>query len=172
MRFLRLLLVLTLSASLPAWGQGTTDCPWFRNPTAFGSIGTPGTDAFRGWSARVGQRVSSGASSGTTIYSTCAASNCPDITGHETITSSTYNTGSPNDGGTTCCNYGNIWDANDSRFQIISSSNAGVDQFTKPRNQIEVFERQKGLVAHQHPAGTVDQIVHRTAGLDALAAVG
>ncbi len=130
MRFLRLLLVLTLSASLPAWGQGTTDCPWFRNPTAFGSIGTPGTDAFRGWSARVGQRVSSGASSGTTIYSTCAASNCPDITGHETITSSTYNTGSPNDGGTTCCNYGNIWDANDSRFQIISSSNAGVDQFT------------------------------------------
>ena len=54
----------------------------------------------------------------------------------------------------------------------LERADAGVDQLTKPRNQIEVFERQKGLVAHQHPAGTVDQIIHRTAGLDALAAVG
>lgn len=86
-------------------------------------------NTFRGWSARVGERVSSGASSGYTVYSTCAATNCTNITGHYNITSSIYNTGS--DAGITCCNHGNLWDAaQDHRFMIINSSDAGLDQFT------------------------------------------
>lgn len=122
--FLALLLV-------PAAALGQSDpCPWFRNPAAFGSSGTG--LAFKGWSARVGERVSTSSTSDTTtgyyIMSTCADPNCADITGHENITSSIYNSGA--DGGITCCSYENIWDANDRRFQIITSANAGLDQFT------------------------------------------
>lgn len=117
-----LLYLLTSVLALPLWAQGG-DCPGWKNPTSF-NTGSP----MYTWTARVGQRISSGASTGYTIFSTCAASNCPDITGHANITSSTYNTGA--DGGISCCNDGNIWDANDSRFQIITNANAGLDQFT------------------------------------------
>lgn len=60
--------------------------------------------------------------------STCADPNAQTIVGHNNIISSSYNSGP--DGGVSCCNHGNIWDANDSRFQIINSSNAGIDEFT------------------------------------------
>lgn len=108
--------------------QGADPMPGFRNATAFLSTGnTPMT--FRGWSARVGQRISSGASSGYVVYSTCAASNCADITGHPNIISPTLNTGS--DAGINCCSHGNLWDAaQDHRFLIINSSNNGLDQLT------------------------------------------
>lgn len=110
-------------------GQTETDCPWFKNPMVFGNTGTPSSNTFRGWSARVGQRISSGASSGTVVYSTCAASNCQNIIGHNNITSNQYNTGA--DAGITCCNHGSLWDAaQDHRFMIITSANAGIDQLT------------------------------------------
>lgn len=91
--------------------------------------GNPADNTFSGWSARVGQRISSGASSGYTVYSTCAASNCTNIIGHNNITSSSLNTGS--DAGINCCSHGNLWDAaQDHRFMIITSSNAGTDELT------------------------------------------
>lgn len=102
----------------------SSDCPGWKNPNSFN---TGSTDYF--WTARVGDRVSSGASSGYTVYSTCAASNCPNITGNSNITSSTYNTGS--DAGITCCSHGDLWDAaQDHRFMIIHHANAGIDQLT------------------------------------------
>ena len=54
----------------------------------------------------------------------------------------------------------------------LERADAGVDQIAKPRYQVEILQREQGLVAHQHPTGGVDQIIHRPAGLDALAAVG
>lgn len=116
------LLLLLLAAHIPAWSQ-VDPCPGFRNPISFN---TGSSQYF--WSARVGQRIASGASSGTTIYSTCAASNCTDITGHANITATSLNTAS--DAGITCCNDGSLWDANGRRFQIITQANAGTDQFT------------------------------------------
>lgn len=112
------------------FAQGSSDpCPFFKNPTTFGFQGTSGTASFRGWSARVGQRIASGASSGYTVYSTCAASNCQDIVGHSNITASSRNTGS--DAGINCCNHDNLWDAaQDHRFMIITHANAGIDQLT------------------------------------------
>lgn len=103
--------------------------PGFKNPTAFTSSGVGNPMTFKGWSARVGERVSQGASTGTTIYSTCADPNCTNITGHANITSSIYNTGS--DAGINCCNHGNLWDAaQDHRFMIISQTDAGTDELT------------------------------------------
>lgn len=115
-----LLLLMMVATSLMAQ---VDPCPGFRNPSSFNT----GSSMYF-WSARVGQRISSGASSGTTIYSTCAASNCTDITGHANITATSLNTTS--DAGITCCNDGSIWDANGRRFQIITQANAGTDQFT------------------------------------------
>lgn len=130
MRFYYFLALLAITAFTPAWGQVDPNCPYWRNPTMFNCSGTPGSASFKGWSARVGQRVSQGASSGTTVYSTCADPNCPDIIGHSNITSSSLNTGTPNDGGMNCCGYQSIWDGNDSRFQIINAAHAGIDEFT------------------------------------------
>ena len=101
-----------------------SDCPGWKNPVSFNS----GSNTCY-WTARVGQRISSGASSGYTVYSTCAASNCANISGHANITSSSLNTGS--DAGINCCNHGNLWDAaQDHRFMIITSANAGIDELT------------------------------------------
>ena len=102
-------------------------CPGFRNPTSFNT----GSDEYF-WTARVGERVSTNNVNDTTtgyyVMSTCAASNCTDIIGHNNIVSSSYNSGT--DGGISCCSHEKIWDANDRRFQIINSTNAGLDQFT------------------------------------------
>lgn len=123
----RLLALLPLLWTVAAMAQ-SDPMPQFRNPTAFVSSGSNAM-TFRGWSARVGERVSSGASSGSTIYSTCAASNCADITGHTNITSSNYNSGT--DQGIVCCSHTTLWDAaQDHRFLIITSENAGTDQLT------------------------------------------
>ena len=120
------ILLLAMAAALPLWGQ-SDPCPGFRNPMSFNT----GSSMYF-WSARVGERVSASQSSDTTtgyyIKSTCAAPNCPDITGHANITSTTYNTES--DAGITCCNHGNLWDANGRRFQIITMENGGIDEFT------------------------------------------
>ena len=108
-----------------AWGQDPA--PGFRNPTTFNS----GSNLCF-WSARVGERVNASSTTDTTtgyyIKSTCAASNCQDITGHANIVNASRNSGA--DGGISCCNDGSLWDANDRRFQIITSENAGLDQFT------------------------------------------
>ena len=53
----------------------------------------------------------------------------------------------------------------------LERTNAGISQFAKAREQVEVAKRQQGLVADQHAAVGIDQIVQRTAGLDALAPV-
>ena len=112
-----------------ALGQAESDCPWFKNPVMFGSTGAANTNSFRGWSARVGQRIASGASSGTTVYSTCANAACPDIIGHNNIVANRHNTGSDN--GIICCSHGVLWDAaQDHRFMIITPANAGLDQLT------------------------------------------
>lgn len=129
MRRIILAIFTLLTTASPALGQ-SSDCPFWKNPTSFSYQGTPSNvNTFRGWSARVGQRISSGASSGYTVYSTCAASNCNDIVGHNNITSNSLNTGS--DAGITCCSHGNLWDAaQDKRFMIITSANAGLDELT------------------------------------------
>ena len=105
------------------------DCPGFRNTTNFN---TSNPNFY--WSARVGERVSPNSANDTTtgyyVMSTCAASNATPIVGHANITSATYNSGNDNGGGITCCNHGNLFDANDKRFQIITAANAGMDEFT------------------------------------------
>ena len=117
--------VLLLAGGLAA--QAGSACPGFRNTTSFNT-----TNSQYFWSARVGERVSTSSTTDTTtgyyVMSTCASSNAQAITGHANITSSSYNSGT--DGGINCCNDGNIWDANDRRFQIITGSDAGIDQFT------------------------------------------
>ena len=86
----RILFLIALTVlGLTARGQLDPDCPGFRNTTSF-STGS----SFYYWTARVGDRISSGASTGYTVYSTCAASNCPDITGHNNIMAASLNTGS------------------------------------------------------------------------------
>lgn len=121
-RYLVALLPLLLSTAVAA-----QSLPGFRNPTSF--LGGGSGTSFQGWSARVGQRISSGASSGYTVYSTCAATNCVDIVGHNNIISSAYNSGS--DQGINCCAHTGLWDAaQDHRFMIITSDNAGLDEYT------------------------------------------
>ena len=121
----RILFLIALTVlGLTAQGQLDPDCPGFRNTTSF-STGS----SFYYWTARVGDRISSGASTGYTVYSTCAASNCPDITGHNNIMAASLNTGS--DAGINCCNHGNLWDAaQDHRFMIITGVNSGTDELT------------------------------------------
>lgn len=122
-RCLCLLLPLLLPAVAAAQGD---PMPEFRNPTSFASTGT-NPQNFRGWSARVGDRVNSGASTGYDIKSTCTFSNCPDIIGHDSIMSSQYNTGP--DLGINCCGHTELWDAaQDHRFMIITEP--GIDQMT------------------------------------------
>lgn len=101
-----------------------TACPGFRNPTSFN---TGSSQYF--WSARVGDRTySAGNYNDTTtgyhIMSTCTTA--PTITG-SAITSSSFDSGTDFTGQT--CNH-NFFDANDHRFQIITQTNAGIDQFT------------------------------------------
>ncbi len=107
--------------------QPESSCPGFRNTTSF----SEGNSQFF-WSARVGERCYPQTDNDTTtgyyVMSTCAAPNAQAIMGHANITSPTHNSGA--DGGISCCNDGNLWDANDSRFQIITQANAGLDQFT------------------------------------------
>lgn len=121
-----LLLYLLTFALLPSlWGQGGSDpCPGWKNPSSFNT----GSSVFT-WTARVGDRVSgSSVTNGYLINSTCASTLCPDISGHNSITASTHNSGP--DQGINCCNHTNLWDAIDKRFMIIGMGNAGIDQFT------------------------------------------
>ncbi len=124
-RLVPILMLALLHLSLAA--QPNSPCPQFRNTTSFNT----GSSQFS-WTARVGERVSTNSTTDTTtgyyIMSTCADPNAQTITGHNNITSPNLNSGA--DGGINCCNDGNIWDANDSRFQIITQANAGIDQFT------------------------------------------
>ena len=124
----RILAIIALTATaLTLAAQPGSDCPGWHDPSSF-NVG--GGQYF--WSARVGERVYPQSSTDTTtgyyVMSTCASPNAPAITGHNNITSSTYNTGS--DAGINCCNDGNIWDALDCRFKIITQAEAGLDQFT------------------------------------------
>lgn len=120
-----LLATACLMAAVPAVGQDDDPCPGFRNPASFSH---PNGNFF--WSARVGERINNGPSTGYNIYSTCVASNCPDINGHNNIMSSQYNTGA--DGGITCCNHTGIWDAaQNHRFMVITSANAGYDSLSR-----------------------------------------
>lgn len=119
-------LILLLTSLLPLGAQPDA-CPGFRNPTSFN---TGNSNYF--WTARIGQRVNPAHNSDTTtgyhVMSTCSAPNCPDISGHNNIVNASQNSGA--DGGISCCNDVSLWDANDSRFQIITQANAGLDQFT------------------------------------------
>lgn len=107
--------------------QSESDCPGFRNTTTFNMMNS---NYF--WSARVGERCYPQGTNDTTtgyyVMSTCADPNAQAITGHANITSPSHNSGA--DDGIVCCSHGNIWDANDSRFQIITQANAGLDEFT------------------------------------------
>lgn len=130
MKTKKIAIVLLLGMLLPfavLRAQSESDCPGFRNTTTFNQ-----SNSNFYWSARVGERITTTSTTDTTtgyyVMSTCADPNCPNIRGHANITSSLYNSGT--DGGITCCSHGNIWDANDSRFQIITQTNAGLDQFT------------------------------------------
>lgn len=125
-------IVITLLLSLlsPFAGlraQSESDCPGFRNTTSFNMMNS---NYF--WSARVGERCYPQGMDDTTtgyyVMSTCASPNAQAITGHANITSPSHNSGA--DDGIACCSHGNIWDANDSRFQIITQANAGLDELT------------------------------------------
>lgn len=120
-------LCLFLPFLLPMLAAAQADpMPEFLNPTSFASTGT-NPQNFRGWSARVGDRVGPAASTGYDIKSTCTFSNCPDIIGHDSIMSSQYNTGP--DQGLSCCGHTTLWDAaQDHRFMIITEP--GIDQMT------------------------------------------
>lgn len=122
-------MMLLMLALLPAMSAAQTSdpCPGFRNTTTFNS-----SNSQYFWSARFGERIYYTSTSDTTtgyyVMSTCADPNAQAVMGHANITSPTRNSGP--DGGISCCNDGNIWDANDRRIQIITSENAGLDQFT------------------------------------------
>jgi len=122
-------LLLFLAAAwwgLTAWGQGTnSDCPGFRNPSSFNT-----GSSYYYWTARVGERTYSfdnpnDTTTGYHIMSTCTST--ADISGHANITNAALHSGS--DYSIQNCGH-TFFDANDSRFQIIGPSNAGIDQFT------------------------------------------
>ncbi len=120
-----ILLIVGIILSPAAWGQINPNCPGWKNPGSFNT----GNPLFY-WSARVGDRtynpnVANDTTTGYHIMSTCTTA--PDITGHANITSTAYNSGE--DFSISSCNH-TFFDANDSRFQIIGSSNAGIDQYT------------------------------------------
>lgn len=121
--------LLGLVGQIGVWGQPSVDCPGWKNTTSFNT----GNPSYK-WTARVGERTynSSNHNDTTTGYhvmSTCVST--PDIIGHANITSSTYNSGS--DMYVQQCGH-TFFDANDSRFQIITNANAGIDQFTVAPN--------------------------------------
>lgn len=124
MKKIQLIVVFTVLCCAAA-AQSNADCPGFRNPTSFV---TNSSQFF--WSARVGERCYPQSQNDTTtgyyVMSTCADPNAPTILGNA-ISSSIYNSGT--DMLVQQCGH-NFFDANDSRFQIITSANAGIDQFT------------------------------------------
>lgn len=114
--------MMAVMAGTAAVAQGSIDCPGFRNPTSFSA----GDNLYYFWSARVGERCypqyPNDTTTGYYIMSTCPSA--PEIRGHNNITSSTYNSGSPES-----CGY-TFFDGNDTRFQILGPANAGIDQYT------------------------------------------
>ncbi len=122
----RILLLALTAWSLTAWGQGIDpDCPGFRNTTSFNTGST-----YYYWTARVGERTytpsnTNDTTTGYHIMSTCT--NTPDITGHSNITNPALHSGT--DSYISQCGH-NFFDANDSRFQIITGANSGTDGFT------------------------------------------
>ena len=85
-----LIAFLPLLLPVVALAQGNP-MPGFRNPTIFSSSGTGG--AFRGWSARVGERCYTydvnDTTDGYTIKSTCSDPNSPAIIVHITLETTT-----------------------------------------------------------------------------------
>ena len=122
------LLLTGLPMLLPVPCHAQDYCPGFRNPLSF-SEGSPLLGYY--WSARVGERVypenNSDTTTGYYVMSTCASPNCPSIKGHNNIASTIYYSGS--DYNISHCGH-NFFDANDHRFQIITSADSGIDQFT------------------------------------------
>jgi hypothetical protein len=120
-KLLAYLLVTVIGAAV--WAQSGSDCPGFRNTTSFV---TGSSNYF--WSARVGDRTYSDNHFDTTtgyhIMSTCTAA---DPIPASSITSVSYNSGP--DSYISNCGH-NFFDASDVRFQIITQTNAGIDQFT------------------------------------------
>lgn len=124
-----LIAVLICLGAVAAQAQSSSACPGLHNPTNFNrTAGAAGS-----WSARVGDRVAgTGGSTGNNILSTCVKSSHTPIVGAE-ILSSNYYSGYcqytcgayP---GTGCAHTFN--DANDHRFTIVTSENAGLDEFT------------------------------------------
>ena len=126
-----ILLAVILMGMMPVRAQMSDPCPQFRNPTMFYSNGG-NAFTFVGWSARVGERCytmgnTNDTTNGYVIKSTCASPNSPAITGHNNITSTTYNSGTDP---FTCTNINGLWDNNDRRFQIIDYQHAGMEGFT------------------------------------------
>lgn len=121
-----LVFVAALFAGMTAAGQAAGGgCPGFKNTMSFDD----GNSHFF-WSVRVGDRTytrndASDTTTGYHIMSTCV--NNPDIIGHNNITSSQYYSG--DDFNILSCEH-TFFDANDHRFQIITSANDGIDQFT------------------------------------------
>lgn len=121
------LILIAMMLQLALAAQYDAACPGFRNPLSFNTGSAQYT-----WTARVGERVyptnDTDTTTGYYVMSTCASTNAQTITGHNNITSNTLNSGA--DGGINCCNDGNLWDAMDKRFAIITPADAGLDQFT------------------------------------------
>ena len=124
--FIIILLCLGVTASQ---AQMNPACPGLHNPLNFNSA----PNGQGSWSARVGDRViGSGGSTGTNILSTCARPGKTPIVGAD-ILSPTYYSGYcqytcgayP---GTGCAH--TFSDANDHRFTIYTSADAGLDEFT------------------------------------------
>ena len=124
------LFVILLGLGLTAiHAQTNNACPGLHNPTNFNS--TPGGSG--SWSARVGDRVSgTGGSTGNNILSTCARPNKTPIRGANILSPSYYSGycqytcgAYP---GTGCAH--TFSDANDHRFTIYTSADAGLDEFT------------------------------------------
>lgn len=121
------LILVALLAGFWASGQGgnSDDCPGFRNPTTFVT-----NNPQYYWTGRVGERVCTTDQDDTTtgyrIMST--AQFCYDIPA-DSLLDSIYLSVRGWDGRLTSCGHF-FFDANDRRFQIITSANAGLDQFT------------------------------------------
>lgn len=112
-------------AGFIAKGQQVDDCPGFRNPTSFV---TNNPQYF--WVGRVGERVyyeyhHSDTTRGDSIFSTAVyAYDIPADSLSDTIYYSTDDVRTDN-----ACHH-TFYDANKCRFQIITGSTAGIDQFT------------------------------------------
>ena len=111
-----------LFVSLFLAAQGTV-CPGWKNPTSFDTYNSSNY-----WTAKVGDRINGGASVGNNIMSTCAYSFTPSYRTNAEITSSALYSGNCTYTVNTCGH--SFSDANDHRFTIYTSANAGLDQFT------------------------------------------